>query len=359
MNANDAVLVGIGMMTPVGLSAPEAAASVRSATMRFTESAIHDKRFEPFTLAAIPDAALPPLVEPLVKEPGLTSRVMRMLRLAQVPLAEAMASLPPRAPRPGLLLALPETETTIPLDGSAFLRSLTEQCGGAFDPKYSLADHRGRSGGLSALGQAVELVRSGQAPVMLAGGVDSYRDLYVLGTLDMEQRVKSSSNLDGFIPGEGAVFLLVASGEACGRFGMQPLALLSAVKEGVESGHLYSSAPYRGDGLAATIRQVWESGALTVPAAEVWSTMNGENHWGKEWGVSFLRNRPMFTEDVVIQHPADCYGDLGAASAPALVALAALGIRGGYRRTPAVVYASSDHGGRAATVVQGVGHEGT
>ena len=58
------MLVGIGLMTPVGLSAPETAVSVRSGTMRFTESAIHDKRFEPFTLAEIPEAALPPLAEP-------------------------------------------------------------------------------------------------------------------------------------------------------------------------------------------------------------------------------------------------------------------------------------------------------
>lgn len=349
---DDAVLVGIGLMTPVGLSAAETAASVRSATMRFTETSLHDKRFEPVTLGQIPDEALVPLTGDVAAASGLTSRVMRMLRIAPPAIAEAMNTLPARAPQPGLLLALPETETSIPLDGGAFLRLLAAQSGAAFDLKYANADLRGRAGGIAALGTAVRMVTSGAAPVMLAGGVDTYRDLFVLGTLDAEGRVKSSSNLDGFIPGEGAAFLLVASGEATQRFAMTPLAVLSGMKESFESGHFYSSEPYRGDGLANCLQQVWGSGLLQAPVAEVWSSMNGESHWGKEWGVAFLRNRPMFGEEHGVQHPADCYGDLGAASGPALVALAALGIGGGYSRAPALVYGSNDRGQRAAMVVQ-------
>ena len=128
---------------------------------------------------------------------------MRMLRMGQIPMMEAMAALPPRAPKPGLLLSLPETETTIPLDGGAFLAHLAVQTNGLFDVKYSMAEYRGRAGGLAAIGRAVELVTTGAAPVMLVGGVDSYRDVYVLETLHREGRVKSSSNLDGLIPGEG------------------------------------------------------------------------------------------------------------------------------------------------------------
>lgn len=106
---------------------------------------------------------------------------MRMLRMGQIPMMEAMAALPPRAPKPGLLLSLPETETTIPLEGGAFLAHLAVQTNGLFDVKYSMAEYRGRAGGLAAIGKAVELVTTGAAPVMLAGGVDSYRDLYSIG----------------------------------------------------------------------------------------------------------------------------------------------------------------------------------
>ena len=47
-----------------------------------------------------------------------------------------------------------------------------------------------------------------------------------------------------------------------------------------------------------------------------------------------------------MQHPADCVGDVGSAAGPLMVGLAALGMRGGYHRSPALVYSSSDRGGR-------------
>ncbi|OLD92129.1 MAG: hypothetical protein AUG84_02150 [Chloroflexi bacterium 13_1_20CM_4_66_7] len=183
---------------------------------------------------------------------------------------------------------------------------------------------------------------------MLAGGIDCYRDLYVLGTLDMEQRVKSAANLDGFVPGEGAAFLLLSRADA----GAGPLAAVTQVAQALENGHLYSEQPYRGDGLAVAIQQLVQLGAAAGPIQEVYSSMNGENHWAKEWGVAFVRNAPAFLQDHGMHHPADCYGDTGAACAVLMVGLAALGIKQGYRRSPALVYGSSDRGQRAAVVVK-------
>jgi len=209
------------------------------------------------------------------------------------------------------------------------------------------ASHRGRAGGLAAIGQASELIRRGRATFMLAGGVDTYRDLYVLGTLDMEQRVKAATNRDGFIPSEGAAFLLLSRAGA----GVAPLAAVSQVAVAVENGHLYSEQPYRGDGLATAVQQLAQAEAAGGTIQEVYSSMNGENHWAKEWGVAFLRNRSAFGLDHGMYHPADCYVDTGAACGVLMVGLAALGIKQGYRRSPALVYGSSDRGQRAALVV--------
>jgi 3-oxoacyl-[acyl-carrier-protein] synthase-1 len=52
-----------------------------------------------------------------------------------------------------------------------------------------------------------------------------------------------------------------------------------------------------------------------------------------------------------MHHPADCCGDTGAAAGPLMTGLAALGLAGGYRRGPCLVYGSSDRGGRAALAV--------
>jgi 3-oxoacyl-[acyl-carrier-protein] synthase-1 len=237
------------------------------------------------------------------------------------------------------------------VDGAGFLRRLATQTDEAFDPARSDATHRGRAGGIIALGQAVLTIQSGRADFMLAGGVDSYRDLYVLGTLDRDERIKSAANLDGFIPGEGAGFLLLARTTAAEALGIVPLARMSPVALGFEEGHLFSDAPYRGDGLASTITALVAQLPSRDPIAEVYSSMNGESHWAKEWGVAYIRNRSAFVDSYRMHHPADCCGDTGAAAGPMMAGLAALGVAAQYRNSPALVYGSSDRGARAAIVV--------
>src|SRR6266498_2826429 len=289
------------MISAVGLSAAETAASVRAGTARFIETSMLDKRFETFVLAEVPEEGLPDLAEPLAAA-GLTAREARMLRLATPALKECLQALPAGASPPALMLALPETETTKPLDGPAFLGWLAQQVGPVFDLKQSAVSLRGRAAGLQGIGRAADLLRSGAARFAIAGGIDTYRDLYVLGTLDMEQRVKSTANLDGFIPGEGAAFLLLAS-----RGAAPGLAALSVVSQAVE--------------------QLIQGGGVAGSIEEVYSSMNGENHWAKEWGVARIRQNGTFSAEHGMHHPADCCGDTGAACGPLLVGLAALGIK--------------------------------
>jgi 3-oxoacyl-[acyl-carrier-protein] synthase-1 len=346
--ADDPLIVGVGMMTAVGLTAPETAASVRAATMRFTETSIRDRGFDPITLAEVPDDGLPPLVDAVDRQRGLTAREIRMLRLGTMPLIEALAALPRGQRAPGLALALPEMQPGRRVDGTSFLQLFAAQTDSRFDMSRSAAVDEGRAGALIAIARAAQAIRSGQATFILAGAIDTYRDLYVLGTLDLEQRVKSKLNHDGFIPGEGAGFLLLASGEAAIQAGLKPLARLTRAALDEEHGHMYSETVYRGEGLARTLAQLFSSGDVQAPVAEVFSSMNGESHWAKEWGVGYIRNRSAFLEDVAIQHPADCFGDTGSACGPLLVGLAALGMRDGYRRSPSLVYCSSDRGPRVA-----------
>jgi 3-oxoacyl-[acyl-carrier-protein] synthase-1 len=346
--ADEEVLVlSVGMMTAVGLTAPETAASVRAGTMRFIETSWLDKAFRPLTLAEVLADGLPDLEDSLAAEVGLPDRVARLLRLASLPLLESLRPLGPSGKAVGLILALPETETALPLDRPGFLKRLARQTRGAFDPGKSDATRTGRAGGLLAVGHAAERVRKGEADLMAAGGVDSYRSLYILGRLDADGRVKSDQNLDGFIPGEGAGFVLLGSRQAARAAGREPLAVLSPAVRGSEEGHIGSEKPYRGEGLAAALAELPAGEGDAEPFREVYASMNGENYWAKEWGVAFLRNRARFSPDHRIHHPADCFGDVGAAAGPLLAGLAALGLARGYRRSPCLVYASSDSGERA------------
>jgi 3-oxoacyl-[acyl-carrier-protein] synthase-1 len=346
------VIVGVGMMTAVGLTAPETAASVRSGTARFAETSIRDKSWQPFTLAVVPEEGLPGLSDRLVAAVGLTARETRLLRLATMPLRECVRPVASQPPSMGLCLALPEAPRGTPaVDGARFLAMLALQVGGVFDPQRSDATHTGRAGGLTAVGQAAAVIEQGLADFMIAGGVDTYFDLLVLATLDRDGRIKSETNADGFIPGEGAGFVLLASRRAAAARSLPTVARISSVAVGFEVGHLDSAEPYKGDGLAATISQLAGRGAVDEPIGEVYSSINGENHWAKEWGVSYLRNRPIFRPDHRVHHPADCYGDNGAASGPLMLGLAALAGRDSRRRAPVLVYGSSDQGVRAAVIV--------
>jgi len=351
MADEDIVLVGVGMMTAVGLTAAETAASVRASTARFTEIAWLDKRFEPFTAAEVIDEGLPEFVSAGAEEEGRTYREDRMLRLGTLPLLECVEPVASNPERPGLVLSLPEIETTLPLDRAKFLAHFARQTEGAFDVKKSNATPKGRAGALMAIDQAGRMIREGQARFMIAGGIDTYRDLYVLGTLDMQGRVSSSVNLDGFIPGEAAGFLLLASRKAAQDATLPALARVTAAAEGFEEGHLGSDKPYTGDGLAGACEKLFQQGALAEPIEEVYSSMNGENHWAKEWGVAFSRNRAAFNPEHGMHHPADCFGDTGAACGSLLTGLAALGIMQGYSKSPILVYCSSDGGQRAVLAV--------
>jgi 3-oxoacyl-[acyl-carrier-protein] synthase-1 len=335
------------MMTAVGLTTEETAASVRSATMLFAETSFRDHDFEPFTLAEVIEGGLPELTNGVAGTPGLTSREARMLRLATMPIKECLGQVKSARGTPGLILALPDRETTLPLDATRFLRLLAAQTGGSFNVAQSAAQHTGRAGGLAAIGQAAEIILQGRAQFMLAGGVDTYRDLYVLGMLDMEKRVKSAAHLDGFVPGEGSAFVLLASPDAAAQASLRPLAGISRVFQALEPGHFYSETPYKGDGLANAVEQLVASGTVGAPIAEVYCSMNGESHWGKEWGVSFIRNRSAFLPDHNIHHPADCLGDAGAACGPIMLGLAVHGLQNSYRRGPCLLYCSSDRGHRA------------
>ena len=199
----------------------------------------------------------------------------------------------------------------------------------------------------------MDALAAGAAETILVGGVDTLLDLYLLGTLDLEGRILGPGIMDGLIPGEGAAFILLTSAANAGSRNITSFGTLSPVSVGFEAGHLYSEEPYRGDGLAASLTALVGAGSVPGPVGEFYSAMNGESHWAKELGVAFMRNKVAFDPACSTHHPADCLGDVGAASGVALVCLAAIGIGKGYRRSPALVSSSSDRGVCGAVAVAG------
>jgi 3-oxoacyl-[acyl-carrier-protein] synthase-1 len=274
-----------------------------------------------------------------------------MLRLAQVALEEALAPLTDRAKRVPLLLGLPEQHTTMPLDPGTFLKRLDQQIPDVLDLDRSIAVARGRAAGLMALREArVRLIR-GDSDFILVGGVDCLVDLYVLGTLDLQGRIRNAVNSDGFTPSEGAAFLLLAREASASSHGLQPLARLLGAASAKEPGHIYSDEPYLGEGLSAAFAALLTDSRPPAPIGSVYCSFNGERYWAREFGVARLRQSQAFEPDQQMEHPAECFGDLGSAHGPALAALAAHGVSKAYRAEPSLVYASSDYGDRAVSLL--------
>ncbi|PTL77943.1 beta-ketoacyl synthase N-terminal-like domain-containing protein [Vitiosangium sp. GDMCC 1.1324] len=343
------------MVTPVGLTAGATASAIRAGISRVRKSHILDKRLARLFAAFLEEEHLSPLDDALLG--GMRSmpvRHQRMLRLASTALQEATQTC--NRPPP-LLLSLPEPQPWGDSVGGAFLEHLAQQANVTLEIKQSQLFRQGRAGGLVAVERALELLASGRTTQVLVGGVDTYCDAHLLATLDSEDRLKVDGLSDGFVPGEGAAFLLLGTGGEAKRQKRTPLARITSAGTGSEPGHRYSRKPYLGEGLAQAFRVLFERAPPQPPRIRcVYSGLNGESFWTKEWGVAYIRHSQHFEADYRTEHPAEFTGDPGAALGPMMLALASIGISKGYRQGPCLVWCSSDLEERAAVMLRAATH---
>jgi len=339
-------LTGIGIVTAVGDCTAQTASSVRAGISRYKESNIGNKSAKPMTLALCQDKVLPPLHKDLI-EKNITARHIRMLRLAHKAVAEATSEHQFTKPIP-LLLAGPETYPEQPLAiTDTFLNQLIIQSETNFDRGYSRIFPNGRAGGMAALKAGLGILSDGDHDSVLIGGVDSHLDLELLRSLDRDDRILAEGIMDGFCPGEGAGFLLICSESKRRTMNPAPIIQLHDPGLAVEKGHRYSKEPYRGDGLTLAIN----SAIAAMPnqtVKSVMSSLNGEQFGAKEWSVALTRNSKSFAKDYSFEHPAECFGDLGAATSTVLLGIAATGLTKGYLSNPCLAWCSSDLGPRGA-----------
>jgi len=342
-------IVGASAITAVGLSLAETAASARARVARLREIDWMDRRFEPFIVGRVPDDGLPPLDDALATR-GLTTREARLLRLAHVALEEALDGIDVAGELP-LLLGLPEHHTTLPIDPPRFVQRLALQSGVALDVRTSVAVPAGRAAPLMALREAAARLTRGDARFVAVGGVDSLVDPYVLGTLDLEGRVRNEVTSDGLRPGEGAGMLVLCTAATAQAQALQPIAWLHGCMAGQEPGHIYAEEPYLGEGLAGVFERLFADTPPPAPVGCVYASFTGERYWAREYGVARLRHAAAFDPDHAIEHPAEVFGDLGAATGAVLAAIACDAVAEGYRQAPCLVFASSDHAERAAVLL--------
>ncbi len=210
--------------------------------------------------------------------------------------------------------------------------------------------HTGRTGVLEAINIATGYLGEADIESVLVGGIDSFQRHDLLMMLDDEKRVMATGIADGFAPGEGAGFLRITRNKAKALQNNQQTVYLSEPVLTQESSHLYSEAPCQSDALTAAISKAL-AGNSRLPVERIYSSQNGESFWAKELNVALFRNKKLLPENYAVEHPADCYGDLGAATGAVLIGLAAQHLFKQNENFSSLVCCSSDHANRASIIV--------
>jgi len=341
-----AVIGASHVLCSIGSGTDQVWAAARAGIGRIVNSHVMDRHFEPIQMGLVPEDALGEL-NPEIEKLPLPSRARRMLRLAAPSFQSVAKDIGQPVP---LFIGLPElsdTEAPWLKHFPSYLQKLTDV---PVDRARSVIVPKGRASALLALERALEALHEDPSATVVVGGVDTYLDLRLLATLDTEGRILGPQVMDGFIPGEGAAFFLL-SGETASRNQDSARVEVQGASSSLDPGHRYGSEPARGEGLAAALDALRQRSSAAAPIGATFAGLNGESFDAKLWGVARLRHSDFFSKEMSIDHPADKFGDTGAAMGAILMTLGAKSLTSAQRSGPALVWAASDGEPRACAMI--------
>lgn len=169
-----------------------------------------------------------------------------------------------------------------------------------------------------ALKHARELIQELNLPHVLIAATDSLLVGQTLAHFEDKERLLTSQNSNGFIPGEGAAALLVESVTA--KQGSQLVCY--GLGFGIENEHVDSEEPLRADGLTAAIKESLgdagcEMGDLDFRITDI----SGDQYYFKEASLVLLRLLRVLKDEFDLWHPADCIGEVGAVMGLIMIAV--------------------------------------
>lgn len=339
-------IIGLGATTPLGRSAWATAAAVRAGISGFTQHAFMvDAVGKPMHVAAFPW---------LDDSCEVGERITECLVAA---ISEALLPLRAITPRPSLalLVNLPIARPGLPEDlAHRVAQRVQRDFTGVFE-RVSVAA-LGHAGGLVGLHSAQQYMAASPQNMCLVAGVDSYQEPDMLEWLEATDQLHGAgerNNAWGFIPGEGAGALLLASASTAQRLGLAPMGRVRGVGLGREAELIGTGTVCLGLGLTEAVR-----GAMaTLPAGQlvtdVYCDMNGDPYRADEFAFLVTRTRERFVAPSEFVAPADCWGDVGAASAPLCIALACVaGVKRYSKGGTSLIWASSVTGERGAALIE-------
>jgi len=331
-------ILASGMVTGIGLNAQASCAAIRCGITNFAETRFMDKGGEWIIGCSVPlaepwrgRAKLLRLIVPAIQE-CLGS--VKNISVNEIPLLLCLAE----KTRPGRLDGLDQTllaEIEAALDVRLHSRSGTVE--------------QGKVGGVIALKQAMRLFAEEGIRYCLIAGVDSFLVASTLAAYEEKNRLQTSKNSDGFIPGEAGAAMLIGPTSEISETGLSCLGL----GFGQERATVESEDPLKADGLVAAIRSALSEAGRTMGDMDYRITdLSGEQYGFKEASLALSRTLRSRKERFDLWHPADCIGEVGAAIVPCMLGVLLAARRKNYAPGKnALCHAANDSGERACMVV--------
>ncbi|HEY0709774.1 MAG TPA: beta-ketoacyl synthase N-terminal-like domain-containing protein [Polyangia bacterium] len=349
----DIAVVGLGAATPIGRTALAAAAAVRAGISALAEhSFMVDSEGHPMRVAECPW---------LVEEANLAKRIVDCLLIAITgAITEGLDTIRAAGPRAttNLFVNLPSRRPGLP---PTLVREVRDGSRQKFSGTFGHVEvmERGHAGSFVGLSAATKALRAGQAAACVVVGADSYIHPDMLEWLESTDQLHGAgprNNAWGFIPGEGAGALLLVREDLAVRCGLPSWGMLGAVGVGRESKLIRTGTVCIGEGLTTAFKEALAALGPGEQVTDVYCDMNGEPYRADEYGFAVLRTRERFVSATNFFAPADCWGDVGAASGPLAILLACVA---GHKRYATggtnLIWGSSVDGDRGAALVRSLG----
>lgn len=352
--ANGIAITGLGAISPVGANAEQTCSSIRAGIARITEHAYYEcTPQDPEWDEELPlYAGSVEIIDPFLDGPE------RLFQLAIPAITDLMANSKMKRgdlQAGGLFLSLPQADTAVKpwrLE-QHFIPELCRRTG-LEGFRLTKTNQSGRAGMFTLVAEAIKLLNAGGIDHCIVGGVESYLLEDRLDLLDKAGRIKSDRNVDGFVPGEAAVMVLLETPEHAKQRGVPVNAIIAEPGFGHEPETIHSDQASTGLGLTAALEGLLQTKPDDYGFPWVYCDLNGESYYVFEWGSIITRLAAPFSNLKKLIHPADCVGDVGAATGGLLLACATKAFQWGYNiADEALLWTASDSGDRAALTLRG------
>ncbi len=331
-------ITGTGLVTGVGLTVAASCAAIRCAIDNFQETRFMDNGGEWLMGCEVP-----------LEQPWRGKS--KLLKMAAMAIRECLLTNPQiDSKATPLILCLSEHDRKgrVLDDDNQFFLDLQTEMGLRFHEKSRVVA-RGHVAVAVALKYARVLIQELNVKHVLIAATDSLLVGPTLAHFEEHERLLTSNNSNGFIPGEAGAALVVESGVAK----QENQLVCRGLGFGMETAHVYSEEPLRANGLTAAIKESLRDAGYGESVLEFKITdISGEQYYFKEAALAFGRIDRTKRKEFDIWHPADCVGEVGSSLGLVMLAVLKASCEKAYSKGDHILaHLGDDDGKRSAMII--------